>query len=189
MRRLARAAPLLLLAGPARAHDLPQTFVEGLLFLPGVLVLPLLSAGLMVAVAGRARLLPSAALAVPLGLAAAPLLGLNADLLALGGGLACALLAASGLPLARRGHGVLALATALLAGAAATYGAGWRAMEPPALLALALAAALLLALPLAIRWTLARWPGPVRLALRVAGAWLAAISALALALTFAGPLP
>ncbi|TNC72361.1 hypothetical protein [Rubellimicrobium roseum] len=181
--------PLVLAAGPASAHELPQSFGEGFAFLPGPLLLPLLSLGLMLALAGRARGLAGAVAAVPLGFLVAPLVGINADLLALGGGLACAILAASGRPLARAGHGVLAQATALLTGAALTHGAGWRAMEPPALLAVALGAALAMALPFGLRPLLARRPGPARVALRVMGSWLAAIGALALALTFAGPLP
>ena len=143
----------------------------------------------MFAGAGRHRVLAGGMAALPLGFLAAPWIGINADLLALGAGVACAILATSGLPLAGAGHGALALLTAALTGAALTHGAGWLAMEPPALVGLTLGSAAMMALPLVIRHALARWPGPARIALRIAASWLAAIGALALSLTFAGPIP
>ncbi|TNC51500.1 hypothetical protein FHG66_04855 [Rubellimicrobium rubrum] len=188
--RRAAWLPLALAAAPAWAHDLPQTFGKGLAVLPGPLLLPLLSLGLMLAVSGRLRLLAGAVPAIPLGFVAAPWIGINADILALGAGLACAILATTGLPLAGTGHGALALGTALLAGAALTHGAGWLAMELSALLGLALAGTGAMALPPVLGLALlARWPVPARIGLRIGASWLAAIGALALSLTFAGPLP
>ena len=186
----AAGLPLALAAAPAWAHDLPQTFGESLAFLPGPFLLPLLSLGLMLAVSNRIRLLAVSILAIPLGFLAAPWIGINADLLALGAGLACALLSTTGLPLAGPGHAVLGLLTAFLVGAAMTHGTGWTAMEPAALLGLGLGAAGAMTLVAALGLALvARWPVPARIGLRIAASWLAAIGTLALSLTFTGPVP
>lgn len=189
MRRRA-ALPLLLAATPAAAHDLPAGLGQGLAAVPGPMLLPLLSLGLMAAVARRRAVALAAALGLLIGPFLAPFVGIDADLIAVGAGLACALLAASGLPLAGAGHVLLATATGALTGAAFTGGHGGWLVPPLGLLGLLLGALLSLALPLLFAAPLrARWPGPARVALRVAASWLAAIGILALALTFVGPLP
>ncbi|WP_210530035.1 hypothetical protein [Rubellimicrobium arenae] len=188
--RAGRAGLLLLLgAGPAVAHGIPRNVGEGLAASGGPLLLPLLALGLMAVMARRREFVLAGAAGLLAGLILAPWIGPNADLLALAAGFACAVLTATGLPLAGPGHMALAALTGTLAGAALTGGHDPRTLPAGGLAGLALGSLVALAGPFALAPLLSRWPGPLRIGLRVAASWVAAISALALSLTFAGPLP